>query len=109
MPGIFAPKSLHDAAVRGKLDACIKFVELQVQGADVNEVTQDRFAVTPLMKGIHHLEIVKYLHGKGADLNIRDSQGQTAQSRTNCAEESKPQTQCQEMPGCYSVSARKWR
>ena len=81
MPGIFAPKNLHDAAVRGKLDACIKFEELQ--GADVNEVTQDRFAVTPLMKGIHHLEIVKYLHGKGADLNIRDSQGQTALKKAN--------------------------
>ena len=81
MPGIFAPKNLHDAAVRGKLDACIKFVELQ--GADVNEITQDRYAVTPLMNAIRHLEIVKYLHGKGADLNIRDSQGQTALKKAN--------------------------
>jgi ankyrin repeat protein len=69
-----SPAPLSVAISKGEIETVKKFIEY---GADVNEKLN---GITPLMYAARYnkVEIIKYLLLKGADRNIKDSQGFTA-------------------------------
>lgn len=69
-----SPAPLVVAISKGEIETVKKFIEY---GADVNEKSN---GLTPLMYAARYnkVEIIKYLLVKGADRNIKDSQGFTA-------------------------------
>jgi ankyrin repeat protein len=69
-----SPAPLSVAISKGEIETVKKFIEY---GADVNEKLN---GMTPLMYAARYnkVEIIKYLLLKGADRNIKDSQGFTA-------------------------------
>jgi ankyrin repeat protein len=69
-----SPAPLSVAISKGEIETVKKFIEY---GMDVNEKLN---GMTPLMYAARYnkVEIIKYLLQKGADRNIKDSQGFTA-------------------------------